>query len=318
MGEQSPGLLGGRGPSLIMSTPATIKLQCLLAALSDEKALPNLVESLSTGFIDAVGSERFTTITRDRREQLAPLTVIGVDAEEFRAVARLRARGGARWVAHVTVDSMKPHSITSTAVLPWVPHHLTPRLPLEFSAQSPHDPQTLSSSGAKPLLLAFAGVPGSGKSTVAEAVGSRLGVPVFSLDWVLGALSPFGLRHRNDLLDIGEELLTTLAFRELRAGRSAILDSPAENPQTRHRWETMAATFEARLVPVVCLCSDPDLHRLRVETRKRSIPGWADAGLWSDVQERTVTFPGWDGGITIDTAASLEACITTVLTSAGL
>ena len=37
-------------------------------------------------------------------------------------------------------------------------------------------------------LIVFSGLPGTGKSTIAEAVGRELGIPVFAKDWVEGAL----------------------------------------------------------------------------------------------------------------------------------
>ncbi|CAA9294262.1 MAG: hypothetical protein AVDCRST_MAG93-4135, partial [uncultured Chloroflexia bacterium] len=39
-------------------------------------------------------------------------------------------------------------------------------------------------------LIVFAGLPGTGKSTMAEAVGRTLHAPVFALDWILGTLTP--------------------------------------------------------------------------------------------------------------------------------
>jgi hypothetical protein len=62
------------------------------------------------------------------------------------------------------------------------------------------------------VLIVFGGVPGSGKCAVSERVRATLGVPVFALDWLLGALTPFGMRHHRDLRGIGNELLTTLAY----------------------------------------------------------------------------------------------------------
>jgi hypothetical protein len=58
---------------------------------------------------------------------------------------------------------------------------------------------------------------------------------VFAVDWLLGSLTPFGGYHLDDLFGIGAELLTTLAFRQLELGQSAILDFPAEDLATRIR-----------------------------------------------------------------------------------
>jgi adenylate kinase family enzyme len=42
-------------------------------------------------------------------------------------------------------------------------------------------------------IIAFTGLPGTGKSTLAEALATETGVPAFAGDWLLGALRPHGV-----------------------------------------------------------------------------------------------------------------------------
>jgi predicted kinase len=182
----------------------------------------------------------------------------------------------------------------------------TPGLPADFTDQTiPAADHT--------VLIVFSGVPGSGKSTVAERVGTALNVPVFAADRLLGALTPFGMRHRHDLAGLGEELLTTLAYRELSAARSAIPDTTTEDPATRARWASLAAAAGGTFLPVVCVCTDPALHRVRVERRVRDIPGWADAGDWTNASTRLAAFPPWPGALIVDTARPLDQSVSAVL-----
>ena len=186
---------------------------------------------------------------------------------------------------------------------------MTPRLPTDFAGY----PQ-IAGRGAGARLIVFCGLPGTGKSTLAEAVGRQLGVPVFAVDWLLGSLTPFGGYHLDELLKVGAELLTTLAFRQLALGQSAILDFPAEDLATRTRWQTLAFTAGAEFRVVVWACSDRKLHWTRLERRERGIPGWHEGGNWANVERRLAEFPPWTGEVlTVDAIQPLAQNLATVL-----
>ena len=137
---------------------------------------------------------------------------------------------------------------------------------------------------------------------------------MFAVDWLLGSLTPFGGYHLDDLFGIGAELLTTLAFRQLELGQSAILDFPAEDPATRTRWRSLAGAAGAQFRVIVCACSDRKLHRARLEHRERGIPGWHKAGNWANVERRLAEFPPWTGEVlTIDAVQPLAQNLATVL-----
>ena len=113
---------------------------------------------------------------------------------------------------------------------------------------------------------------------------------------------------------MAEEVLTTLALRQLAAGQSVILDHPTEHVATRERWRSLARRAGAEFRAVVCHCSDPDVHRARLEGRSRGIPGWHDAGDWSDVQQRLASFPSWEGeALSVDTVQPHERSLAAVM-----
>lgn len=297
---------------LFVSSPAVEWLCWLLDGLAERWGDDtDATAVLAPEFASAVTPQRFVAVMRERAAKLAPIVVVGVDAEGDSAIARFGTRDGERWVARVTVETDAPHRVVLGYAQLGVPDYLTAALPAEFAAE---DLEGSADSGVATLVV-FGGVPGSGKSAVAERVGAALDVPVFALDWLLGALSPFGMQHRLDLLSIGAELLTTLAYRELFAGRSAIIDTTSEDAGSRARWESLATAVGATFMPVVCVCSDPALHRERVERRQRGIPGWADAGDWPNVTSRLAGFPPWPGSVEIDTVLPLDTCVSQVLDS---
>jgi predicted kinase len=162
--------------------------------------------------------------------------------------------------------------------------------------------------------VVFSGLPGSGKSTIADETGRRLGIPVFAGDWLLGSLTPFGGAYLSRRLEIGAEMLTTLAVRQLALGQSAILDFPAEDEQTRARWRSLAQRAGAAFKVVVCMCSDRKVHRARLEGRRRGIPGWHEGGDWANVEQRLAVFPPWQGDVlTVDTTQPTEVSLAAVL-----
>jgi predicted kinase len=134
------------------------------------------------------------------------------------------------------------------------------------------------------------------------------------VDWLLGSLTPFGGYHLDDAFGIGEELLTTLAFQHLALGQSAILDFPAERLATRNRWRTLARAAGAEFRVIVCECSDRQLHRARLEGRKRGIAGWHEGGNWANVERRRAEFPPWTGEVlAIDAVQPSAQNLATVL-----
>lgn len=279
------------------ASPALTRLEWVLDGLDGKPGWgADAAEVFAAGFRAVVTPERYVDVTRERAARYAPVVVVGLDVGETTARARIRRHDGTVDVVTCVVESTPPHRIASTWVIGLVPDDLTPRLPADFTG---HD----LPAAANARLVVFSGVPGSGKSTLADAAGAELGIPVFATDWLLGALTPFGGRHFDDPLALAEEVLTTLALRQLVAGRSAILDHPTESVATRDRWRSLARQAGAGFRAVVCRCSDQELHRARVEGRSRGIPGWHDAGDWSDVRHRQANFPSWHGeALSIDTA----------------
>lgn len=293
----------------LVSNAAAERLGWILDGLSGQQGWGgNAADVMAPEFAEAVPPGRFADAYRQRAAALAPVSVVGLEVSENGAKARVRGRGGDTYVVYCEVEAEPPHRITAARMAGLVPAGLTPRLPMDFSRY----PLASQTAGAR--LIVFSGLPGSGKSTLADTAGSRLGIPVFAADWLLGSLTPFGGYHLDGLLDIGAELLTALALRQLELGQSAVLDYPAEDPAIRARWRSLAERAGADFKVVVCHCPDAEVHRGRLESRKRGIPGWHEAGNWANVQRRLAAFPPWTGPVlTVDTTEPQAATLARIL-----
>jgi len=136
-------------------------------------------------------------------------------------------------------------------------------------------------------LIVFSGLPGTGKSILAESIGKQLNIPVFSKDWLEATLLRNGLQatsNEKSLGYVGYELLTVLAERQLILGQSVILDSVASTQAIRAIWKDLAKQYGADRRVIECICSDELTHRSRLMTRERNIPGWHELE-WSDVEK---------------------------------
>ena len=145
-------------------------------------------------------------------------------------------------------------------------------------------------------LIVFSGLPGAGKTALAEAVGRELGIPVFAKDWLEATLLCCELAPANQdkpLGMAGYELLNTLAERQLILGQSVILDSVATTASIRAKWRELAAEYAARQLVIECVCSDEAVHRSRLGGRRRNIPGWHELE-WAEVERVKSYYCPWE------------------------
>ena len=148
-----------------------------------------------------------------------------------------------------------------------------------------------------PRRYIFSGLPGTGKTTMAQRMARQLRAMHLCIDTI-----EQGLRDLCHFEAEGEgyRLAYRIAKDNLRLGLSVIADSVNPWKLTRDEWQAVASDVGATFVNIEMICSDKREHRRRIETRKSDIPRLA-LPAWEDVVGRD--YHEWEGErICLDTA----------------
>lgn len=156
------------------------------------------------------------------------------------------------------------------------------------------------------MLIAFSGLPGAGKTSIARELARRLRATYLRVDTVEQALRACGTLE--EVMAEGYETIYRLAEENLNLGLTVIADSVNAIDITRDAWSEVARDANVRLVNVEIVCSDEAEHRRRVETRTSDIPDLV-LPTWDKVKNREY-HPWTERRIVIDTAGrSVGACV---------
>lgn len=140
--------------------------------------------------------------------------------------------------------------------------------------------------------MIFSGVPGTGKSSLAEHAARQLGAVLLSKDIIEAALWRSEVGSAQNSGWAAYEVMTALAAEQLRLGRSVVLDSVAKTKTIRATWLAVAAEHGATIRVIHCILSDRAQHRARMEGRQRGIPGWPEVS-WDDLERISADFEPW-------------------------
>lgn len=153
------------------------------------------------------------------------------------------------------------------------------------------------------MLIAMAGLPAAGKSSIADSLGGALGAAVVSVDPIEAALSRAGIARDQPTGLAAYLVAEAMADAMLGLGQTVIVDAANAVEPARAQWRALAARHRVRLAFIEVVCSDPELHRRRLEGRERGIAGFAEP-TWDDVQLRRAEYEPWtDRRLTLDSVA---------------
>lgn len=162
------------------------------------------------------------------------------------------------------------------------------------------------------IILLVTGLQGTGKSTIADAAGRRLGAPVLAHDWAMSGLRGFpAVQAALDDMEppghrpVGWSILLALARAQLRRNTSVILDGVARAPEIE-LCQAVALEETSRLFVILTECRDVVVHRSRIEGRKRAIPNWYELD-WPHVRAaRDAWAPIGNADLVLDAANPLQ------------
>jgi predicted kinase len=149
------------------------------------------------------------------------------------------------------------------------------------------------------MLIVFAGLPGTGKSTLARVLATDLRAAWLRVDSIEQAIRESGVID-GDLGNAGYRAAYAAAEDNLRLGTIVIGDSVNPWMLTRNAWRDSGLRAGARVLEIETMCSDPTEHRRRIENRTTDVLGLI-LPSWQAVIGRD--YHPWDREhLTIDTA----------------
>lgn len=148
-------------------------------------------------------------------------------------------------------------------------------------------------------------MPGSGKSTAAEGIAETLKIPIFSVDPIEASLIRSGKKRSFETGLAAYVVAEALASEQLRLGISVIIDAVSPVSEAREMWHNLATRFGARLIVIECVL-DSGLHKKRIESRVRNMPGIPEV-IWKDVEDRRKEYMAWEEPrLVLDTSESIQ------------
>jgi predicted kinase len=133
------------------------------------------------------------------------------------------------------------------------------------------------------LLVAFAGLPGSGKSVLARGVADAIGATYLRIDSIESAIVSTLMPFTGN--PVGYVIAERVAADQLIAGRDVVADAVNGVGPARAGWVALAARTGATLRFVEVRCGDAAEHRRRVEERRPEMPGQG-VPTWEQVRRR--------------------------------
>ena len=138
-------------------------------------------------------------------------------------------------------------------------------------------------------LVIFSGLPGTGKSTLADKLARNLRWPLLRIDDVIGNVpEDAGIAFWDSKVDILLDLVET----QLKLGLDVIVDSVFMN-MDRHHAQELARKYGVRFLPIYVFVSDDKVWEERVTARYNELSN-KDVATWERIQHQRERFREWE------------------------
>lgn len=124
------------------------------------------------------------------------------------------------------------------------------------------------------MFIILGGLPGCGKSTIAQHLADRMKAMYLRIDSMEQGIRASGILACDaDMGPAGYMAAYRVASDNLRLGHTVIADSVNPLERTREAYREVAARAGVGFLEVEIVCSDLAEHRNRVETRRSGVEG---------------------------------------------
>ena len=161
----------------------------------------------------------------------------------------------------------------------------------------------MAEQGAR--LIVLSGLPGTGKSAVADGLGRALEQPVLSVDPIESAILRAGIERRFETGLAAYVVVEELADRSLANGLDAIVDAVNSVDDARDMWRELAQRHGVPLLIIECTVTDLAVHASRLAGRNRGLA--LPEPTWASVERRRREWTSWpEPHLTLDATDPIE------------
>jgi predicted kinase len=155
------------------------------------------------------------------------------------------------------------------------------------------------------VLVLMSGLPGVGKSAIADVLGERLRAAVIPVDEIEAAILRSGVERSFETGLAAYQVGAALAAHQLRLGMSVVADAANYLEVGRQIWWSAAEELGVDVRAIEVVCSDETAHRRRLASRERGLEPFPEP-TWAEVmRRRTETEPWSRDRLVLDSARSL-------------